>query len=251
MMDGSISEADRAPRYQQVADAIQARIAAGEHAVGAALPTEQALCDAYGVSRYTVREALRRLASLGLVRRRQGSGTEVVAKAPPATYLHAMRSLSELYEYAADTRLDVAHAQIAVPDDGAAAFLGRRPGRRWIELSGVRWTRDDVPISWSWIYIHDEFEAALPELADHDGPLYQLLETRHGACVEEVVQEIAAEPLLDAAAAALGEPRGAPGVRVVRRYLGEGDKPLIVSLSWHVAARFRYSMRLRREEGGV
>lgn len=244
MMDGPVA----IPRYQQVADAIQAKIDAGEHPVGDALPTEQALCEAYGVSRYTVREALRRLASLGLVRRRQGSGTEVVSRRPPETYLHAMRSLSELFEYAEDTRLEMTRIDLQVPDDETNAFLGRRPGRRWGVIVGVRRTRDGEPLNFSRIWVHDDYAAALQELRGHDGPLYRLLEDRHGARVEEVVQEITAEPMPADAAAALGETPGAPAVRLVRRYLAEGDRPIVVSANWHPADGFRYAMRLRREE---
>jgi len=246
-----VSEVCIRDRFQQFAEAIQARIVSGEHPLGEALPTEQALCDAFGVSRYTVREALRRLASLGLVRRRQGSGTEVVARTPPATYLHAMRSLSELFEYAADTRLDVTETEMSEPDDETAAFLGRRPGRRWITLRGVRRTQGGDPLNATRIWIHDEFEASMSDLRSHDGPIYQLLEMRHGARVEEVVQEITAGPLPADAAMALGASPGAPAVRLVRRYLGEGDRPLIVSVSWHPAERFSYSMRLRREEAAL
>lgn len=246
-MDGPTSTP---PRYQQVADAIQAKIESGAHPVGDAMPTEQALCEAYGVSRYTIREALRRLAALGLVRRRQGSGTEVVSRRPPESYLHAMRSLSELFEYASDTRLEMTRMEIAVPDDDTAAFLGRLPGRRWGLIDGVRRTRDGEPLNFTRIWLHDEFAGAMDEMRGYDGPLYRLLEDRHGARVEEVVQEITAEPMPEDAAAALGEAPGVPSVRLVRRYLAEGDRPLVISSNWHPARSFRYAMRLRREEQG-
>ena len=238
------------PRYQQVAADIQARIEAGEHRLGAALPTEQELCADYGVSRYTVREALRRLALMGLVHRRQGSGTEVIATEPQATYLHAMRSITELYEYAADTALDIAESRLETPDDETNRLLGRRPGRRWLHLSGVRRTRAGAPICTTEVWIHDDFADLGPEIPGLPGPIHRLLETRHGVMVEEVVQEFAAEPLPAAAAGALGLPAGAPSVRLTRRYLGEGDRPLIVSISWHPAERFSYTMRLRREDAG-
>ncbi|MEM6745381.1 MAG: GntR family transcriptional regulator [Pseudomonadota bacterium] len=243
-MDGTVA----IPRYQQVADAIKAKIDSGEHPVGDALPTEQALCEDYGVSRYTVREALRRLAALGLVRRRQGSGTEVVSRRPPETYLHAMRSLSELFEYAEDTRLEMTRVELHVPDEETSAFLGRRPGRRWGLIDGVRRTREGEALNFTRIWLHDDYAAALDAMRDHDGPLYRLLEERHGARVEEVVQEITAEPRPGDAAEALGEAPGTPAVRLVRRYLGEGDRPIVVSANWHPAANFRYAMRLRREE---
>src|SRR3546814_19168491 len=65
------------PRYLEVADALLADIMAGQFPVGTMLPTEIELCGRFDVSRFTVREALRRLDEMGLVSRRQGSGPVV------------------------------------------------------------------------------------------------------------------------------------------------------------------------------
>jgi GntR family transcriptional regulator, galactonate operon transcriptional repressor len=53
------------------------RVVAGEFPVGRSLPTEPALCEAYGVSRTVVREAMKALEANGLVEVRQGLGTTV------------------------------------------------------------------------------------------------------------------------------------------------------------------------------
>ena len=63
------------PRYRQVAEKLKSAIEAGEYPVGSLLPTESELCASFNISRYTAREALRRLAEMGLVSRRQGAGT--------------------------------------------------------------------------------------------------------------------------------------------------------------------------------
>jgi DNA-binding FadR family transcriptional regulator len=55
------------------------RIVAGEYTVGTSLPIEPVLCDRFGVSRTTIREALRALEGMRLVEVRQGSGSTVRA----------------------------------------------------------------------------------------------------------------------------------------------------------------------------
>ena len=50
---------------------------------GDRLPSERALCEALGVGRSTVREALKRWEALGIVERRQGSGIYLRAKVGP------------------------------------------------------------------------------------------------------------------------------------------------------------------------
>lgn len=63
---------ERRPAYAQVADDLRRRIVAGALAVGDRLPSEDALADEFAVSRSTVREALRVLASQHLVTTTRG-----------------------------------------------------------------------------------------------------------------------------------------------------------------------------------
>ena len=67
----------RTPRYLQLAGELRDAILTGAFADGKPFPTETALCTKYDVSRFTVREALRRLEVEGLIERRRGSGTTV------------------------------------------------------------------------------------------------------------------------------------------------------------------------------
>ena len=55
------------PRYQDVADVLMKEVSEGKFPIGSMLPTELELCERFDVSRYTVREALRRLEEIGLV----------------------------------------------------------------------------------------------------------------------------------------------------------------------------------------
>lgn len=64
-------------RYQQVIDTLRSRIEQGEYQVGDRLPAETELAAALGVSRPTLRQALARLESEGLLNRVRGSGTFV------------------------------------------------------------------------------------------------------------------------------------------------------------------------------
>ena len=67
----------RIPRYLQLAAELREEILKGDFAGGRQFPTETVLCRKYDVSRYTIREALRRLEAEGLIQRRRGSGTTV------------------------------------------------------------------------------------------------------------------------------------------------------------------------------
>jgi GntR family transcriptional regulator len=69
-----------------VADALREQIAAHELAPGDWMPSEHELIDAYGVSRYNAREALRALAAEGLIVTKHGSGSRVRARDDRAQY---------------------------------------------------------------------------------------------------------------------------------------------------------------------
>ena len=62
---------------QEITGKLTRRIVSGHYPVGAKLPTERELALEFGVTRHVVREALKRLEAVGLVRIRQGSGIYV------------------------------------------------------------------------------------------------------------------------------------------------------------------------------
>ena len=72
---------DRRPLPLVLYEALRERIRAGEFDPGARLPSEAALAADYGVSRVTVREALRLLQRDGLAAARHGRGHFVLARA--------------------------------------------------------------------------------------------------------------------------------------------------------------------------
>src|SRR6185369_17090975 len=75
----------RAPAYQALADALRSQITSGRLRPGDRLPTEPQLCRNAGVSRSTVREALRLLASEHLVITVRGvAGGSFVSHPSPA-----------------------------------------------------------------------------------------------------------------------------------------------------------------------
>lgn len=72
---------ERRSLVEQAADALRARIANGDWPVGGRIPPEAELSRQLGVSRNTLREAVRCLAHAGMLEVRQGDGTYVRAAA--------------------------------------------------------------------------------------------------------------------------------------------------------------------------
>lgn len=73
----SLEVASGGPLYRQLRQELFSRIRKGEFAPGDLLPSENQLCEEYGVSLTTARRALLELVKEGIVRRRAGIGTMV------------------------------------------------------------------------------------------------------------------------------------------------------------------------------
>ena len=67
--------------YYQVETYIRTKIESGEWPSGFKLPTETELCQYFGVSRTTIRQAVNKMVEGGLLMRKQGSGTYVTQPA--------------------------------------------------------------------------------------------------------------------------------------------------------------------------
>jgi len=80
-------------RYERIADELRDDILAGEHPVGAQLPTEAELAARYSAARGTVRQAVAVLVAEGLVGSRQGARRIVLGKA-------RSQSFAELHSFA-------------------------------------------------------------------------------------------------------------------------------------------------------
>ena len=93
------------PRYRAIADGLINDIVGKRYAIGSALPAETELCERLQASRHTVREALRILEESGLISRRQGSGSEVIADTPPVRYRQTVDSIEDLLQYGNASRL--------------------------------------------------------------------------------------------------------------------------------------------------
>jgi len=75
--------AQRAHKYQQIADDLEADIIQGRLAAGSELPSEAELCARYDVTPTTVRRAMLELRNAGLVFTERGKRSIVKPKAPP------------------------------------------------------------------------------------------------------------------------------------------------------------------------
>jgi DNA-binding GntR family transcriptional regulator len=239
------------PLYVQLAQTISERIASGAYPVGTLLPTEAELGVAFGVSRYTVRQAIQHLRAQGLVSARKGVGTRVEAQVAAPSYTQSMRSLGELLQYATETRLEVTRIEEVAARGRLAELLGCRPKKPWIRIAGIRHgSAGEPPHCFNEVLIDGAYAALAEEAGTLRTAIWALIETRFGETVIEVDQEIEATLLDDEMARLLEAEPGGPALKFTRRYFVTGRRLVELSVSIHPADRFHYHMTIRRDAGG-
>jgi DNA-binding GntR family transcriptional regulator len=234
------------PQYVLVAQALMKDITGGRFPVGTLLPTEFDLCTQFGVSRHTVREAIRRLQERGLVTRQRGIGTSVKSNRVETRYVQSTATIADLPRYVEDTRLVTTEAQDVIADEALAGVLGCPAGQRWVRVTGFRYAgRAKLPMALSQIYVNAAYGGIQKLIGTLKVPVYTLLEKQYGITIVEVKQEISATTIATADAKRLTVKPGSAGLVVTRRYYGINDHLIEAAVNLHPADRFSYSMSLR------
>ena len=108
-----LAQAPRPSLADTAAASIRTEIASGRWAVGTRIPIEPELAHRLGVSRGTLREAIRTLVHGGLLEVRQGSGTYVLSNVDPSDSLHKLRRASLRDQFELRCALEVEAARLA------------------------------------------------------------------------------------------------------------------------------------------
>lgn len=232
-----------------LATILETEIGQGRYELGSPLPSEVGLRTRFGVGRHMVREAVSRLENAGLVEKRQGAVTRVVALQPRAAYVHSLKSLAQVIQFTRETQLEVTDRAIVAVQGPDTELVRAAPGTRWLRLQGLRRNivQDEI-ISHTTVFVHARFASFLADTAEPSGPIYALIEARTGEIVDEAEQAISAGSLPAEAARVLGLAPGETAVRVTRRYFDMSGGIMLASLNWHPPATFSYVISLRRDQ---
>lgn len=229
-------------KYRFLYDALAERLE--RLPAGASLPTERELCVAYGVSRPTVRRALKQLEAEQRIYRRQGRGTFV--SRPKIDLTLQLTSLSEDMRAHGVTPgaklIDVSRVKASAE---IAAKLGLDEGAEVFRVERLR-LADGEPVATEALFVSavrfDGISAAL----GLGKSFYRLLHTDYGvelASAEETIEAVAADPR---EAELLGIPAGVPVLKLSRRTVDTSGRPTEYVRSFYRADRFRFRSVLER-----
>ena len=238
--------ASATPRYLVVARSLMRDIERGRFKVGELLPTEMALCEQFGVSRYTAREAVRRLTEAGLVSRRAGVGTTVKASASRPLFTASVSDLTELFAFTRKARFEfLSEGPVTVAGELATVLPGCE-GQAWYRFVALRrLVGATEPIVHTSIVLRPGYEAVRDRIREPGVMVYELIEQLYGERITELRQEIGCIRMPQAIATLLGTRRGDPALRVLRYYLSEDDTILSVAINTYPQDRIKLTTRWR------
>ena len=209
------------PLHRQLFLVLHDEIARGALAPGESLPTEQALCDQFGVSRITVRRALADLADAGLIERRQGVGSFVRDRPPSRRNPGGGSYMDGLRKTEFETDVDVLELDIRNVPEGVADQLGNERALHVLRLRRERRTSEPLMITEAWL--PEALSDTVTQDALSHAPLYRLMADA-GVELDRVEHEITAEVAGPRNAQLLDVPIGSALMRV-NRLAFAGGKP--------------------------
>jgi DNA-binding GntR family transcriptional regulator len=242
------------PIYLRIAGELKQAIVDGRYPLGSRLPTELELCEQFGVSRFTAREAVRLLSTAGLVTRRQRIGTVVIALPSDARYTHDVSSIPDLFQYAQDTELRLLFIGKVALTKAMAKDFGAQAGEEWIYALGLRHgdpaggrsRAASLPICITRLFLNPALKGIEARLRERKTAVYALIERDYKLVIQRVEQDLQGVVLDADDAANLHREPGAPALRILRRYYSDKGTLLEVADNVHPSDRFTYRMELRR-----
>jgi GntR family transcriptional regulator len=179
------------PLHRQLFLVLHDEIARGAIAPGDALPTEQALCDQFGVSRITVRRALADLAEQGYIERRQGVGSFVRQRGRPDEAPSVGSYMDNLRQAQFQTSIDVVEHDLRNPPSSIGDALGVTAELLHIlRVRKERRTHEPLMVTEAWLPA--DLAETLTTSALRRKPLYELLSAAD-VVVDRMQHEITAE----------------------------------------------------------
>jgi GntR family transcriptional regulator len=223
-----VNAAAGVPLHRQLFLVLHDEISRGVLAVGEALPTEQTLCDQFGVSRITVRRALADLAEAGLIERRHGIGSFVTEHPSIRQRDTGGSFMDELRQVEFETEVDVIEIGVrALPRPVADRLNSRDRGLHVLRLRRERRTGEPLMITEAWLPV--ELASAVTQPALATTPLYRLLSDA-GVHLERLEHELTAEIAGPRTASLLGTVIGAPLIRIERVAFAAGAPHHVLSM---------------------
>lgn len=232
------------PLYAQIKEIIKQRILDGDYDVHERLPSESEMMKVFGVSRITVRQALRDLHTEGLVFSVQGKGT-FVSRPKVVQDIQRLQGFGEaMNPLGYETSARVVSVQEVRPSTDVAAALSLARNTNVIELTRVRYLNRE-PISVDNSFFPLELGKKLLG-RDLTQDIFPMLENEFGVGLGYADLKIEAIAASDAIAQQLNVEPGSAILRIQRLVFSQVGDPIDFEYLYFRGDAFQYQVRVER-----
>jgi len=244
-------EEGNVPLYQQLKNILKGQMLSGVLKPGDQIPSESELCRIYGVSRITVRQAVRSLVDEGFLYRKQGKGTFVASP-------KLRRRLPKLYSFSEDMmELGLRPSsklleQTVIEVDEELAELLRLPSanRQVNKLVRVRMANDEpILIERTLVPVY-----LCPNLWKEDlerGSLYAILREKYGLLLDHAYETYEVGKVRKDEARSLGCRVGSPAFIIERFTYLRNEVPVELTRSVARGDRLRFTVKLVADQAQI
>lgn len=210
------------PQYRRLYEILRKHILDGVYREGDLLPSENELCQIYGMTRPTVRQALGTLANDGYIRKHQGKGSIVHHLPKEIGILSVSGTTSALGDRNLKTEIIVRPFLTQWPDDFMFPLSDLEKESGCINMERLR-LLDDSPIFYDISYIANINLPRITARRFENRSLFQILRDHYGVEIKGGDQRIKAIPASQKVSTFLSLKKGQPVLHLERKM--ETNKP--------------------------
>ncbi|MFV0493112.1 MAG: GntR family transcriptional regulator [Pseudorhodobacter sp.] len=234
-----------APLYHQVYSVLRQQLLEGQYASGCRLPSEHELEELFAVSRITVRRALDRLASEGLVIKRHGKGTFAQpAITPPSIQTNLRGMLENLVAMGRKTSVEVIEFGYTSPGPDIATRLALEDGEEVQRAIRVR-RHEGQPFSHLTTWVPASVGRQYTREDISETPLLSLFE-KAGIVITEAEQRMSAKLADTQTARLLGVELGTALLSIRRLVRDDSGRPIELLEALYRPDLYEYTMHMTR-----
>ncbi len=233
----------------RIREELERRIRSASFKPGERLPPEPELASRLGVSRNSLREALKTLQNSGLLVKRRGIGTFVTRQRPLISLgIETLMGISQFIAAQGHRSLSrVGRFERSVRDAEAAEALGTAPDAPLMMLETTKFA-DAEPVAVCLDFVPEAFLAAAPSADKLHESIFEGLERHHGIAIsfaECAILSVAADGNL---AGKLKVSEGDPLLLMKQVHYDDRERRVLFSKSWFPSDRLAFRIVRRRSK---
>ncbi|GGE29859.1 GntR family transcriptional regulator [Pullulanibacillus camelliae] len=233
-------------RYIMVMERIKKEIKEGHLVPGERLPSENVYAKQLGVSRATLREALRILEEENIISRKHGIGTFVNQVPVFSSGIEELNSITEMIHSAGKRPgTEVLLSKYVTPTEEDKEKLQLQDGERILLVKRVR-TADDRPL----VYCIDKVPARLFSEESHllGGSLFNFLEQEAEVHIDYATADITTVGYHEDISARLKCSKKIPLLVLKQLHYSTLDKPVLYSINFFRSDQFSFNVLRKRTQ---